>query len=91
LTWDLARSELPPATKKATLLEIDKVLGLNIAAWQPSQETIPGELQALLEERQQARQDKRWQDADRIRQQIIDSGYELEDTPQGPRLKRRKL
>lgn len=91
LTWDMARSELPPATKKATLLEIDKVLGLNIAAWQPSEETIPGELQALLEERQQARQDKRWQDADRIRQQIIDSGYELEDTPQGPRLKRRKL
>ena len=90
VTWDLARSDLSPATKKATLLEFDKILGLNLAQWQPVAEAIPAGLQALLEERQQARQEKRWQDADRIRQEIIDAGYELEDTPQGPRLKRRK-
>ena len=90
VTWDLARSDLSPATKKATLLEFDKILGLNLAQWQPVAEAIPAGLQALLEERQQARQEKRWQDADRIRQQISDAGYELEDTPQGPRLKRRK-
>jgi len=90
VTWDLARSDLSPATKKATLLEFDKILGLNLAQWQPVAEAIPAGLQALLEERQQARREKRWQDADRIRQEIIDAGYELEDTPQGPRLKRRK-
>ena len=90
LTWDLVRSDLPPATKKATLLEFDKVLGLDLAHWQPVEETVPAELQALLDARQQARQEKRWQDADALRQQIIDAGYELEDTPAGPRLKRRK-
>lgn len=90
LTWELVRSDLPPAIKKATLIEFDKVLGLNLALWQPVEEAIPAEMQTLLDARQLARKEKRWQDADRIRQQIIDSGFDLEDTPQGPRLKRRK-
>lgn len=90
ITWELVRSELPAPAKKATLLEFDKVLGLNLAQWQPVEEVISTELQALVEARQQARKDKRWQDADSLRQQIIDAGYELEDTPGGPRLKRRK-
>jgi cysteinyl-tRNA synthetase len=90
LTWDLVRSDLPPATRKATLLEFDKVLGLNLAHWQPVEAAVPAELQALVDARQLARQEKRWKDADALRQQIIEAGFELEDTPAGPRVKRRK-
>jgi cysteinyl-tRNA synthetase len=36
------------------------------------------------------RREKRWSDADAIRQQIGDAGYDVEDTPQGPKIKGRK-
>ncbi len=90
VTWDLVRSELPPATKQATILTFDRVLGLRLGEWQPEEETIPGEIMELVEKRQQARREKRWQEADALRQQVMAAGYEIEDTPQGPRVKKIK-
>jgi len=81
--WNLIKSELPLSTKKATILEFDKVLGLNLADWQPTNEVVPIEITALVEQRQQARKEKRWQDADTLRTKIHAAGYEIEDTPQG--------
>jgi cysteinyl-tRNA synthetase len=91
VAWDLVRSDLPPALKKATILYFDQILGLRLAEWQPPEEVVPDEILALVAARQQARQDKRWQDADSLRAQVIANGYEIEDTPQGPRVKRKKL
>jgi cysteinyl-tRNA synthetase len=91
LTWDLAKSDLPEPTKKATLLFFDQVLGLRLAEWEPMQETIPGEILAWVEERQLARREKRWKDADALRDQVTAAGFEIEDTPQGSRVKRKKL
>lgn len=90
VTWDLAKSDLSPATKKATILLFDRVLGLQLADWKPSEDEIPIEIIALVGERSRARSEKRWQDADTIRQQVMDAGYEIEDTPQGPKIKLRK-
>lgn len=90
VTWDLIKSDLPPATKKATLLTIDQVLGLKLKEWQPAEEIIPDNIKLLVDQRQQARKEKRWKDADALRSQIQDAGYEIEDTPQGPRIKSRK-
>ncbi len=90
VTWELARSELPPATKKATILLFDRILGLRLGEWQPSLEIIPGDIQALVNQRQQARKEKRWQEADALRNQITSAGYEIEDTPEGARVKRIK-
>jgi cysteinyl-tRNA synthetase len=87
VTWDLVKSDLPAATKKATLLEFDKVLGLGLAEWQPATETIPADILALAHQRQQARAEKRWQDADALRNQLKAAGYEVEDTAQGPRVR----
>ena len=87
VTWDLVKSDLPAATKKATLLEFDKVLGLGLAEWQPATETIPADILALADQRQQARAEKRWQDADALRNQLKAAGYEVEDTAQGPRVR----
>ena len=91
VTWDLVKSDLPPATKKATVLYFDTVLGLRLADWQPEETVIPDKIIVLVAARQQARQEKRWQDADSLREQVTTSGYEIEDTPQGPRVKRKKL
>jgi len=87
VVWDLVRSSLPAATKKATILVFDRVLGLRLGEWQPRRDEAPVDILELLHQRQQARSEKRWSDADRLRQQVLEAGYEIEDTPQGPRVK----
>lgn len=89
LVWDLVHSDLPDATKKATLLHFDQVLGLRLAEWEPQEESIPQEVQDLVEQRQAARTGKLWAEADALRDQILAAGYEVEDTPQGPRVRAR--
>lgn len=91
VTWDLARSDLDAATKKGTILFFDRILGLRLEQWQPTQEAIPAEILALVQSRQQARSEKRWSDADAYRQQVSAAGYEIEDTPQGARVKAKKI
>lgn len=88
LAWEVLRSDRPAPVRKATLLEFDQVLGLRLSEWQPkAEEEIPAGFVELLEARQQARAEKRWKDADAIRDQITAAGYEVIDTPQGPKLR----
>ena len=89
LTWELVKSDLDAPAKKATLNEFDRVLGLGLTDWAPAQEAVPAEIAALLREREQARADKRWQEADALRAQIQAAGYEIEDTGQGARLRKK--
>lgn len=69
------------------MLQFDQVLGLGLAGWQPVAASIPVEILALATQRQQARAEKRWQEADALRAQLKAAGYEVEDTPQGPRVR----
>lgn len=87
VTWELVKSDLPDAVKKATVLEFDKVLGLDLAAWQPAEEVVPAIVIALVKEREQARREKRWAEADARRDQVRELGYEIEDTGQGPQVR----
>jgi cysteinyl-tRNA synthetase len=89
LAWELLKSNLLAPVKKGTLLEFDRVLGLRLAEWKPKEEEISAEYAALLVERQKARAEKRWKDADAIRDQISAAGYEVIDTAQGPKLKKK--
>ncbi|MFN2107728.1 MAG: cysteine--tRNA ligase [Candidatus Promineifilaceae bacterium] len=87
LTWDLSKSDLADGVKKATMLEFDRVLGLDLAAWTPGEEVVPQEVMVLVQQRTQARAEKRWADADLLRDQVHALGYEIDDTPQGPRVR----
>jgi cysteinyl-tRNA synthetase len=89
LAWDVLKSDLPAPVKKATLLQFDRVFGLRLAEWQPKEEEIPEEFVQMLEARRQARAEKRWKDADAIRDQITAAGYEVIDTAQGAKLKKK--
>lgn len=50
---------------------------------------VPEEIQALVKERQQARRAKDFARADAIRDELAGSGWVVEDTPDGPRVKPR--
>ena len=83
LAWELLKGELPAAVKKATIMRFDEAFGLRLSLWQPAVPAIPEALLALMAQREQARNERRWLDADRFRLQARDIGYELEDTPGG--------
>ena len=69
-------------TSMDTLMELSTVLGL---LQQEVEETveIDDELQALIDERQQARKEKNFARADEIRDMLKAQGITLKDTPQG--------
>jgi len=54
------------------------------------EETIPYELQALLERREEARQTKNYPLSDQLRKEILEQGYLIEDTSSGARLKKKR-
>ncbi len=87
VVWELARSALADSSKKATILEFDRILGLNLGEWKPEEEVIPEAILALAEQRQKMRNEKSWKEADALRDRIIQSGFDIEDTPQGPRVR----
>ncbi len=87
--WELVKSNLDQASKKATLLQCDKVLGLNLKNWQPTTLTIPSQITELMALRTQARTSKKWSEADQLREQIAEQGYEIEDSAEGAVLRKK--
>jgi len=50
-------------------------------------EPIPKSIESLAAKREKMREAGNWEEADKIRKQIEKSGYTLEDTPKGPKIK----
>ncbi|MBI2046130.1 MAG: cysteine--tRNA ligase [Parcubacteria group bacterium] len=91
LVWELVKDDsVSPADKKATLVDFDRVLGLDLenAKEHTAAEPIPDEIQKLTEERESARASGDFARADEIRKKIADLGYEINDTPTGPSIKK---
>ncbi|OHA29321.1 MAG: cysteine--tRNA ligase [Candidatus Taylorbacteria bacterium RIFCSPHIGHO2_12_FULL_45_16] len=91
LVWDILRDkQLSDADKKATIINIDEVLGLNlIAAKGIAEETVkdvPADIAALVEAREQARAEKDWVKSDALRQEIEERGFVVTDTKDGIRV-----
>lgn len=69
------------------LKKIDQVLG--VLPFHHQEEHIPSELEEALKKRETARVEKNWKKADACRDFIQSSGYLIEDTPYGARLKKK--
>ena len=78
-----------PADPLATILEFDKVLGLDLASAASTDDIseIPEVIKKLLAEREEARKKEDWPRSDALRQEINQLGYHLEDTQTGPKIK----
>ena len=78
VVWKLVKDEaLSSADKRATLLEFDKVLGLDLEHNEFLE--VPPEIIELGERRQKAKENKDFAEADKIRQEIESRGYEIRD------------
>jgi cysteinyl-tRNA synthetase len=73
----------------STIAEFDRILGLFKNGLPRSGEDVPQEILSLVADRNKAKQDKNFKLADEIRNRLLDSGFVLEDTPAGVRVRRR--
>jgi len=77
--------------KKLKLLEnFGKALGLSIKKMQEVTVIAPKEIEKLIEAREKLRKEKLWAEADVLRERIKEKGYNILDTPQGPKLEKIK-
>lgn len=89
--WDFVRSHQSPSDKLATLFDFDRVFGLKLSEVRPDEAVeVPQEVRELLAQRETARTAKNFKEADALRKKIAESGYEVIDTPQGPKLRKRR-
>lgn len=90
IMWEmLGDNEMDNSDRYGLLLNFDNVFGLGLDKIQPERIETNQETERLLEEREDARKDKDWKKADNLRDEIYNSGFIIEDTPEGPRLKRK--
>lgn len=71
---------------KPNLLEYDKVFGLRLHLAKNNKIDVPESVQKLLDERQQARDDKEFEKSDKLRDEIAKLGFEVKDTSEGQQL-----
>lgn len=80
--WEALRDEaLAPADKLAILEEADSALGLGGATLDRPQ--LSAEQEELITKRETLRQEKKWQEADDIRNLLAQQGLLLKDRPEG--------
>ena len=88
--WEVVRETRKSPKLAQLLLKFDTVLGLKIDEKEGKNNTqIPEEIIKLAEKRQQARQEKNWAESDKIREEIAQKGYTIEDTKDGYKLNKK--
>jgi len=66
------------------ILSVDKVLGI----LEKKEEKIPAEIKSLVAQREKARKEKDFGKADKLRGMLKKKGYLVEDSKEGPRIKK---
>ncbi|MBO5439619.1 MAG: cysteine--tRNA ligase [Clostridia bacterium] len=88
LIYDILKSDTTDASKLEALKDIDKVLSINLVREKASEQSAEKtefeiQIEALIEERKQAKKDKNFARADEIRAQLADMGVTIKDTREG--------
>jgi cysteinyl-tRNA synthetase len=89
---EAAREEsLAPAERRALLEEFDRWLGLDLLTAEVSREAQESDprIDALVAERQAARGRRDFAEADRLRDALAAEGIVVDDTPEGPKWRRK--
>ncbi len=68
--------------------KLDSVFGLKILELKKEKIEIPKEIEKLVKEREKYRKEKNWEMADKIREKIKEKGFWIEDTKEGPKIKK---
>jgi len=88
--WDMLNDErIFDSSKYDLLVDFDKVFGLGIEKMEPERFEVEETTTILLKKREEARKNKDWKEADNLRKQIDGLGVVIEDTLNGPRIRKK--
>ncbi len=69
------------------LLEVDHILGiLDREAMPVALASLPANIRQAVEDREKARREKDFKTADQLRDKVLEAGYNIEDSSEGPRV-----
>ena len=86
--WEILReNKLNDAEKYELAIDFDRVFGLKLDEEEKEVE-VPNHIKKLVEEREEARKNKDWEKADKLREKISKDGYFIYDTKEGAMVKK---
>lgn len=85
--WEMVKSDIASSGKSATLIEMDKILGLGLKEFIGSRIEVPVQVQKLVQQREIAREEKDFEKSDELRKEIKKFGFEIIDESSGPKIK----
>lgn len=83
IVWEVAKNNIKSKKFADLLLDFDTVLGLKIDEKIENNEELPEEIMAIINERKLARENKNWEESDRLRDLLSEKGYNIKDTKDG--------
>jgi len=91
--WSCLKSnDISSGEKLGLLLDMDRILGLNLAEAELKEdlsgEALDSEIEAMIQQRQEARKNKDFALSDRIRDDLLARGIQIVDSPEGPKWKK---
>lgn len=81
VVWEVIKQEEKSFEFAKSLKKFDEVLGLNID--KEEKIDLPENINKIIKEREQARNDKNWSKSDELRDKLFALGYTVKDTPNG--------
>ncbi|MBI2475342.1 cysteine--tRNA ligase [Candidatus Uhrbacteria bacterium] len=83
ILWEMVEdAKMPTSARAQSLLKFDFVLGLGLGDFVGKRLEIPEEVLELIQQRDEARVKKDWGESDRLREEIKNRGFIIEDTNQ---------
>ena len=85
LVYDVLKGDISDGTKYAIIEEFDKVLSLDLTVTEKQEidEDLEKKILAKIEERKEAKKNKDFATADKIRDELLEQGVKLIDTREG--------
>ena len=83
--WEMVKSDYPTSAKHQSVLVMDKVLGLGLDKIEKAE--LPDGALEMIKKREELRRGGAFEESDKIRQELLEMGVEVEDTPEGSKWK----
>lgn len=80
--WEMLKSNIPSGDKYDLAISFDEILGLNLKSQISNiKSEIPDNVKDLLDQRQKLREEGKYEEADKIRDEIQKQGFAVNDKP----------
>jgi len=87
VVWEMSKNEELSGVEKLFLItKFDQLLGLGLG--EEKTEEIPVEILGLVEKRNKVREEKKWDEADKIRDELMGKGWKILDGEKGVKIER---